>query len=87
VKHDMIEVSVPFFTTETPATPSAQIQQKTTGIGKIIKEYSWKMIYAKNESEYNQLRGEMISKAKGLGYDEVVQYEVDLANKTVFPHR
>ncbi|MDQ6417935.1 extracellular solute-binding protein [Paenibacillus sp. LHD-117] len=87
VKNEMIEVSKPFFTTETPATPSAQMQQMTTGIGKMIKEYSWKMIYAKNEAEYNQLKEEMISKSKGLGYDEVVKYEVELAEKTVFPHR
>lgn len=87
VKNDMIEVSQPFFTTETPATLPAQMQQKISGIGKIIKKYSWKMIYAKDEMEYNKLREEMIAKAKGLGYDEVVQYEVDLATKTVFPNR
>lgn len=48
----MIEVSIPFFTTETPATPSAQMQQKITSIGKVIKEYSWKIIFAKNDAEY-----------------------------------
>ncbi|MHA7965572.1 extracellular solute-binding protein [Paenibacillus sp. CAU 1782] len=87
VKNDMIEVSKPFFTTTTPATPSAQMQQKISGIGKIVKEYSWKMIFAKTEDEYNNLKNEMISKSKGLGYDEVLAYEVDLAEKTVFPNR
>jgi len=87
VKNDMIEISKPFFTTQTPATPTAQMQQKTNAIGKIIKEYSWKIIFAKNDAEYNAYKERMISKAKGLGYDEVVKYEIDLANKTVFPYR
>lgn len=87
VNNEMIEVSKPFFTTETPATTPAQLQQKIDGIGKIVKEYSWKMIFAKNEAEYNSLKEEMITKSKGLGYDEVVQYEVELAERTVFPHK
>ncbi|MNW23993.1 Bacterial extracellular solute-binding protein [compost metagenome] len=87
VNNEMIEVSKPFFTTETPATTPAQLQQKIDGIGKIVKEYSWKMIFAKNEAEYNSLKEEMITKSKGLGYDEVVQYEVELAQRTVFPHK
>lgn len=87
VKNNMIEVSKPFFTTQTPATMPAQMQQKINSIGKMIKEYSWMMIFAKNDAEYNSLKNDMISKSKGLGYDEVVQYEVDLATKTVFPNR
>lgn len=87
LNNDMIEVSKPFFTTETPATTPAQLQQKLDGIGKIIKEYSWKMIFAKNEAEYNSLKEEMMTKSKGLGYDEVIQYEVELAERTVFPHK
>ncbi len=87
IKNDMIEVSKPFFTTETPATMPAQLQQKISSIGKIIKEYSWKMIFAKNDAEYSKLREEMIAKSKGLGYDEVVDYEVDLATRTVFPNK
>lgn len=86
-KNNMIEVSIPFFTTETPATPSAQMQQKITSIGKVIKEYSWKMIFAKNDAEYNALKEEMVTKAKSLGYDEVMEYEIDLAKRTVFPNR
>lgn len=29
----------------------------------------------------------MVTKAKGLGYDEVMEYEIDLAKRTVFPNR
>ncbi|MEF2964987.1 extracellular solute-binding protein [Paenibacillus sp. M1] len=87
VKNDMIEVSKPFFTTEPPATVPAQMQQKIDGIGKIIKEYSWKMIFAKNEDEFNRLKEEMITKSKGLGYDEAVAYEAGNAEKMVFPYR
>ncbi|MGG4141520.1 extracellular solute-binding protein [Paenibacillus algorifonticola] len=87
VKNNRIEVSKPFFTTETPVTVPAQLQQKIDGIGKIIKEYSWKMIFAKNDAEYNKLKDEMITKSKGLGYDEAVAFEVGNAEKMVFPFR
>ncbi|SFF08734.1 putative aldouronate transport system substrate-binding protein [Paenibacillus algorifonticola] len=87
VKNNMIEVSKPFFTTETPVTVPAQLQQKIDGIGKIIKEYSWKMVFAKNDAEFNKLQEEMITKSKGLGYDEAVAYEVGNAEKMVFPFR
>ncbi|MCI3918723.1 extracellular solute-binding protein [Paenibacillus sp. TRM 82003] len=83
-KNDMMAVQKVVFTGEAPATPPAEIQQKLSEIGKIIKEYSWKMVFAKNEAEYNKLKEELLAKAKGLGYDEVVKYEVDLATKTVF---
>ncbi|WP_199621462.1 extracellular solute-binding protein [Paenibacillus alkalitolerans] len=85
-KNNKMAVMKAIFTGSAPATPPADIQQKTSEIGKVIKEYSWKMVFAKNEDEYNKLKAELISKAKGLGYDDVVKYNVDETTKTVFPN-
>ncbi|MHB1454097.1 MAG: type 2 periplasmic-binding domain-containing protein [Saccharofermentanales bacterium] len=40
-------------------------------IGDIVKTYSWKMIFAKNDAEYTSLYNEMIVKAEGLGEKDV----------------
>lgn len=44
----------------------------------IIVEYSWKMVFAADEAEFNQLLKEMQDTVKGLGYDQVL--EVDMKN-------
>lgn len=46
-------------------------------IGDIVKTYSWKMIFAKNDAEYTSLYNEMITKAEGLGEKDV--YATSLA--------
>ncbi|MGN7759921.1 hypothetical protein [Paenibacillus sp. 22594] len=43
------------------------------------------MVFAKNDAEYNKLKEEMITKSKGLGYDEAVAFEVGNAEKKGFP--
>jgi len=43
-----------------------------------IVEYSWKMIFAKDEKEFNSLLKQMQDKVKGLGYAEVLK--VDMKN-------
>lgn len=45
-------------------------------MGSVISEYSWKMALAASEEEFNALRDEMLKKAKGLGYDDVVAFGV-----------
>ena len=50
-------------------------------VGSVVKQYSWKMIYAKSADEFNSLKDEMISKAKGLGYDKMVSLEQGYAQK------
>jgi multiple sugar transport system substrate-binding protein/putative aldouronate transport system substrate-binding protein len=44
----------------------------------IIVEYSWKMVFAANEDEFNSLLKEMQDTVKGLGYDQVLA--VDMQN-------
>lgn len=43
-----------------------------------IVEYSWRMVFAADENEFNTLLSEMQETAKGLGFDEV--YAVDEKN-------
>ena len=55
----------------------AMLQQKASQVGSVISEYSWKMVLAASEAEFEALRDEMITKAKGLGYDDVVAFGVE----------
>lgn len=57
---------------------SSEIATLRNQVGSSIKEYSWKMIFAKDENEFNKLKEEMQKTAKGLGYDDVLK--VDMAN-------
>lgn len=50
-------------------------------VGDVVKQYSWKMIYANSDSEFESLEKEMISKAKSLGYDKCVEFEEGFAQK------
>lgn len=54
------------------APTSDELQTSVTQIGDVVKTYSWKMVFAKNEKEYNQLWKEMKEKANGLGIEKVI---------------
>lgn len=57
---------------------SSEIATLRNQVGSSIKEYSWKMIFAKDESEFNKLKKEMQDTANGLGYEDVLA--VDMQN-------
>lgn len=76
----------PLFTGTPPSVISDELEQKRGQVAQVIRQFSWKMIYAKNEAEFNKLRQEMLDKAKGLGYDEVLAWNVE-QNKKVFGYR
>ncbi len=84
VKHNMVAVQAPVFTGKAPAQASSDIKQKQSEVGKVIKEYSWKMVFAKNDAAYNKLKQQMVAKAKGLGYDDVVNWELEQTKNTVW---
>ena len=44
----------------------------------IIKTYSWQMVFAENDAQFESLLDELIEKANGLGFEKVL--EVDMAN-------
>lgn len=62
-----------------PADPeSSEIVTIRKQCCSIIVNYSWKMVFAKDEETFYALQEEMRSSAKSLGYDKVL--EQDLAN-------
>ena len=48
-----------------------------TQCSEIIVQYSWKMILAEDEDEFNTLFDEMITQCEGLGIDQVVSYGLE----------
>ncbi|MFD4960364.1 ABC transporter substrate-binding protein [Microbacterium sp. NPDC058389] len=61
-----------------PADPS-DIEALRNQIKEIIKQYSWQMVFAENEGQFDSLRDELISTADGLGYDKVLDFDMDNA--------
>ncbi|XID93310.1 extracellular solute-binding protein [Paenibacillaceae bacterium WGS1546] len=85
-KNDKLAVQKAIFTGEAPATLPADLEQKRGLVATVIKEYSWKMMFAKNDEDFEKLKNEMIAKAKGLGYDDVLAFNME-QNKKVFEFR
>lgn len=84
VKNNQVSVSKPFFNGQAPVEEPSDIKLKRSQVGKVIKEYSWKMMFANNENEFETLKQEMIAKTKGLGYDEVISWQAEQTTNTVF---
>ncbi|QYR22646.1 ABC transporter substrate-binding protein [Paenibacillus sp. sptzw28] len=83
VKNNKVAVQPPYFSDKAKTQEPSDIKQKKAEVGKVIKEYSWKMMFAKNDNEFASLKEAMVSKAKGLGYDDVIKFQVDNYEKTV----
>ncbi|MBW3091769.1 extracellular solute-binding protein [Bifidobacterium sp. 82T10] len=70
---------------KTPDLPSIEYSDQDkvikSQVGDVIKQYSWKMIYANSDSEFNSLEKDMVKKAKSLGYDKLVKFETGYADK------
>ena len=68
--HDYIIISPNQVVQAATAVPaeSIDLQQIRNSVASVICEYSWKMIYAADEAEFNALYAEMVDKANGLGY-------------------
>lgn len=48
----------------------------------IMKEYSWKCVYAESDEEFETLWNEMVEKCKAFGYDDVVEFYMgEIQNK------
>lgn len=67
-------------------TYTDEMEQLSGRLGDIIKTASWKMIFAENDEEYEQLKNQMISDAAEVGIDDFVEmyraeYEKCLANE------
>lgn len=55
-------------------TASDEMKTKITAIGEVVREVSWKMVYAENEEEFESLWQSMCSRAEELGMDQVEFY-------------
>lgn len=85
-KNNMLAIQKPIFTGTAPAIYPDDLEQKRGQVATVIKEYSWKAIFAKDQGEFDKLKDEMIKKAKGLGYDDVLNFNSE-QNKKVFEYR
>lgn len=81
VKHKMLVLKKTVYTGKAPETRPETLIQKQGQVATVIKDYSWKCIFAKNDAEFNSLLAEMTTKAKGLGYDEVLKWNLDHAEQ------
>lgn len=66
-QHDGIVVA-PF--APIPPIPD-ELEQIAGRVGDVVKTYSWQMVMAENDAEYERLRLEMKEKAEGMGVQEV----------------
>lgn len=55
----------------TPMTD--EISSTAARIGDVVKANSWKMVFAKNDAEFESLYNDMMTKAEGLGLKEVYE--------------
>jgi len=85
-EHNLLAVEKQIFTGTAPVSYSDDLEQKRGQVAEVIKQYSWKMVFAKNEAEFNKLKQELIDKAKGLGYEEVLAFNKE-QNQKVFEYR
>ena len=58
-----------------PADDS-EIETLRNQVKEIIKQYSWQMVFASNEAQFDSLRDELIKTAEGLGYDNVLEFDM-----------
>lgn len=85
-KNNMIAVMKPIFTGTPPTPITDELEQKRGQVAQVIRQFSWKMVFAKNEAEFDKLKKEMIEKSKGLGYEDVLNFNIE-QNKKVFEYR
>lgn len=45
--------------------------------GDIIKDSSWRMVFAKDEAEFDSMWDDMCTTLKGLGHDDLVKFDTD----------
>jgi putative aldouronate transport system substrate-binding protein len=56
---------------------SDEISSQAARIGDIVKENSWKMVFAKDDTEFESIYKDMVNKAEGLGLKEVYESSLE----------
>ncbi|WP_276358146.1 hypothetical protein [Cohnella caldifontis] len=81
IKNNMIDI-VPNINTSL-GSDSSDIKNKRSQISDYVKNTSWKMVFAKNQAEFDQLWTKMKSDVEGLGWKDVVAVDTERAQKIV----
>lgn len=81
VKNNLIAIAPQGFTGKEPLLMDKTLEQKNKQIGTIIQQYSWKMVFTKNQAEFDKLNKEMHDKVNGLGYAEVMEFSIKKAEE------
>ncbi len=58
---------------------SKEITTKRKQCRKVIVEYSWKMIYAEDEEEFQRLYKDLLTIVSDMGYEEVLELDMEIA--------
>ena len=64
-----------------PPMPS-DIETLSSQVGDVIKTYSWKMVFAKDEAEFESLWNDMKDKAFGLGMQDILDWVLPTFEET-----
>jgi len=77
LEHDML-VARPAIDFNIPEDPS-ELSIIRGEVGPIIQSASWRMVFASDEAEFNQIWAEMREIAYGLGWQQLVDFEYQIA--------
>ena len=59
------------------AIDTTDISLERKQCGDVIKEASWRMVFASDEADFEAQWDEMVSQLDGLGYADVVAFDTD----------
>ena len=80
-QNDMLSIYKVPFLPDGARVMSQDLEQKKSTIGQVVQEYSWRMVFAADEAEFNALWDEMTEKADGLGYQELLAWTIEGAEE------
>ncbi|UOE44235.1 ABC transporter substrate-binding protein [Agromyces larvae] len=58
---------------------SSEIETLRNQVKAIVVQYSWQMVFAENEAQFESLKKELQETAAGLGYDQVLEFDLENA--------
>jgi putative aldouronate transport system substrate-binding protein len=64
-------------------TDTSEIETLRNQVKATIVEHSWKMVFAKDEAEFDSLLAQMQETANGLGYEKVLEFDLTSAKARV----
>ena len=74
-KNDVLLIS-PNVSVSLPSDPN-DIQLIRNQCGDTLNDYSWRMIYADSDEEFDSMWDEMVRQMEGLGFEELYEYDVE----------